>query len=161
MLSASARDLGAMTSNAPSPAGSTRPPDNVMICSMNSRSGFIAIITASCFEILGEQNFVQSFCILVGGFRPQQLIGERIKILLDIFTRCGLQPEIDHDIAKFFICLKIAQEAADFSYDKFKHIDLVVQQMEDVFLDASLDTKIEYEDIPRLSDPVDPTDTLL
>lgn len=80
--------------------------------------------------------------------------------LPQIFS-AGLLPHLQDDVLEVPVLAQMSQDRLDLADDHLEHVDLAVEDIDDVVLNSVLHGKIEDKDVAGLADPVKSSDPLL
>jgi len=72
-----------------------------------------------------------------------------------------LRPDVHHDLLEAALVLQAAHDHVHLADDQFKHIQLAVEDLQDIILNRALGREIEYLHRAGLADAVDASDALL
>src|SRR5919108_6013427 len=111
--------------------------------------------------ILAENFPVQFFRVKVIGLGLYQILSEVFEAKARLVVIAALHPYLHDDVLKFSLFSQIPEQRLDLANDHLKHIDLVLQDIEDMILQGLAYREIEDKDISVLANPVQPADPLL
>src|SRR4030065_2558970 len=115
---------------------------------------------SSNLVVLSENFSVQFFGFKIIGLRLHQSLAERFEARARLVVVAAAHPNLHDDVLKLPLLSQITQQRLDFADDHLKHVDLVLQDIEDMVFNRLSDRKIENENISGLTDPVQPPDPL-
>ncbi len=99
--------------------------------------------------------------LLVASSGRDQLIGKPIERAVALIARRRAGPEIHHDFGEILLRLELAEDHLDLTRNQLEQIQLLVEHLQDVLLQAASQTEVEHEHLTGLSDPVHASDPLL
>src|SRR3972149_4095066 len=115
---------------------------------------------SSNLVVLSENLSVQFFGFKIIGLGLYQILAERFEARASLVVVATAHPNLHDDVLKLSLLSQITQQRLDFAEDHLKHVDLVLQDIEDMVFNRLSDRKIENKDISGLTDPVQPPDPL-
>src|SRR3990172_3946726 len=115
---------------------------------------------SSNLVVLSEHFAVQFFGFKIIGLSLYQILAQRLEARASLVVVAAAHPNLHDNVLKLPLLSQITQQRLDFADDHLKHVDLVLQDIEDMVFNRLSDRKIEDENISSLTDPVQPPDPL-
>src|SRR2546428_10412079 len=112
------------------------------------------------FVVFSKHGLIQLPGLLIVTLCALKFFRESIERALTFASCCAASPQIHDNAAEVLFLAEFTENHFDLSGNEFKQIDLFVQHLEHVFLDAAGEAEVKNIDLTGLSNAVNAADPL-